>query len=78
MVHGEFDRASEIFKQFWPMVRALKSSDEPPETFVRRFERHGFTKEQNNIELYTAMQDFLSRSMPTPANPAPASLAVTR
>ncbi len=76
LIHGEFDRVSEIYKQYWPMVRALRSDDEPAEPFVRRFERHGFfTKEHHNIELYSAMQDFLASNMPTPMNPAPESIA---
>lgn len=75
MIHGHFDFFVDIDEQYWPMVRALKSADNPPESFVRRFEGGGFTKEQNNIELYSAVQDFLAQHMPTPLNPAPAGVA---
>lgn len=78
MIHGEFDPASEIHKQYWPMMRALRSDNAPPEPFVKRFEGHGFTKEQHNIELYIAMEDFLARAMPTPMNPVRADVAAVR
>ncbi|MGD8976601.1 MAG: prolyl oligopeptidase family serine peptidase [Gammaproteobacteria bacterium] len=76
MIHGHFDSLVDIDVQYWPMVRALKSADNPPLSFVRRFEGHGFVKEQHNIELYSAIQDFLASNMPTPMNPAPQSVAV--
>ena len=35
---------------------------------VKCFEGHGFFKEKNQIELYSAIQAFLSRYMPTTQN----------
>ncbi len=78
VVHGRLDPRVDIDGQYRPLIRALKAENKTYEALVKRYEGHGFFKEQNQIELYTAMQAFLARYMPSDLNPAPLSVADTR
>ncbi len=77
VIHGRLDGRVDIDGQYRPLVRALKAGNKTHQTLVKRFEGHGFFKEQNQIELYSAMEDFLARHMPTSMNPAPESVAAS-
>jgi len=78
VVHGRLDPRVDIDGQYRPLIRALIAENKTYEALVKRHEGHGFFKEQNQIELYTAMQAFLARYMPSDLNPAPLSVADTR
>lgn len=78
VVHGRLDPRVDIDGQYRPLIRALKAENKTYEALVKRFEGHGFFKEQNQVELYTAMQAFLAQHMPTRMNPAPAGVAGAR
>lgn len=75
VIHGRLDWRVDIDGQYRPLVRALKAEGKTHVAMVKRFEGHGFFKEQNQIELYSAMQDFLARYMPTVVNPSPTTTA---
>jgi dipeptidyl aminopeptidase/acylaminoacyl peptidase len=78
VIHGRLDWRLDIDSQYWPLVRALKAGNKPHEAMVKRFEGHGFFKEKNQIELYSAIQAFLSRYMPTAQNPPAEAIAGTQ
>jgi len=78
VIHGRLDPRVDIDGQYRPLVRALKAENKTHEALVKRYEGHGFFKEQNQIELYAAMQAFLARYMPSKLNPAPSSAADAR
>ncbi len=78
VIHGRLDWRVDIDSQYWPLVRALKAGNKPHEAMVKRFEGHGFFKEKNQIELYSAIQAFLARYMPTAQNPSTETVAATK
>lgn len=69
VVHGQDDPRVDIDSQFWPLVRELKKHGKTFESMVKRHEGHGFFKEANQVELYTAIEAFLDRYMPAGTRP---------
>ena len=64
MIHGQADFRVEYDYQYQPLIRALKRHDKTHETLVKRYEGHGFYREQNQIELYGRIERFLDEYMP--------------
>ncbi len=73
VIHGRADPRVEYDYQYQPLIRALKRHDKTHETLVKRYEGHGFYREQNQIELYRRIERFLERYMPS--RPAPGGAA---
>lgn len=58
VVHGENDPRVEI-KQARVLIRELKKHDKEYKVMIKKDEGHGFRKEENNLELYSALDEFL-------------------
>jgi len=62
VVHGEQDNRVEI-DQARRLLRAFRQQDVEHEVLIKRDEGHGFRKEENNLELYTLMGEFLKEHL---------------
>lgn len=62
VVHGEQDNRVEI-GQARRLLRALRQQEVEHEVLIKRDEGHGFRKEENNLELYTLMDAFLTEHL---------------
>ncbi|MCG8369015.1 MAG: S9 family peptidase [Proteobacteria bacterium] len=59
IVHGRRDPRV-VIKHATKLRRQMKRSEKPFEWLVKNNEGHGFSKEENRIELYRTMENFLS------------------
>ena len=62
LVHGKADQRVPI-SQANALMSALDKLHYPYETLIKYGEGHGFYSEDNNVELYTKMLDFLNRNI---------------
>ncbi len=71
VIHGEQDYNVEYDYQYRPLVRQLKKHRKEFEVLSKRHEGHGFYREQNRIELYERIEQFLEAHMPADAMTVP-------
>jgi dipeptidyl aminopeptidase/acylaminoacyl peptidase len=71
VVHGRRDPRVEI-KQAETLIDALEEHDKEFEVMIKKDEGHGFRKESNRIELYTAMDAFFKEHLSGTADGGPA------
>ena len=62
VIHGRLDQRVDIH-QYEILVDALKKHDKPFTGIMKRHEGHGFYAEENNVELYTEIEDFLATNL---------------
>jgi dipeptidyl aminopeptidase/acylaminoacyl peptidase len=60
LIHGEADQRAP-FAQAKAMRAALDAAHKPYEWLTKPDEGHGFYNEQNNVDMYNHLQDFLSK-----------------
>ncbi|MFK7885771.1 MAG: alpha/beta hydrolase family protein [Gammaproteobacteria bacterium] len=62
VIHGRTDNRVDI-SQYEMLVSALKKNRKPFKGIMKRHEGHGFYAEDNNVELYTEIQNFLTTNL---------------
>ena len=62
VVHGERDPRVEI-DQARRLLRAFRQNDIEHGVLIKRDEGHGFRKEENNLELYRLIDEFLQQHL---------------
>ncbi len=72
VIHGRLDFTVDI-EHYRRLIGELKKHNKPHDKLMKRYEGHGFYVEQNKIELYTKIEEFLARNLPVTDYAAQAS-----
>lgn len=63
VVHGKRDPRVPHDTQFMPLIRKLKRTEIDYDYMVKNKEGHGFSGEENRVELYTALEKFFAEHL---------------